>query len=208
MIRILDGFEGPGCDPLLDAMLRDRKRIFVDLLKWDVPVVADEFEIDEFDGERAIYCIATDETGNHLGSIRLLPTDRPHILGTIFPELCLGDVPRASNLWELSRGCLSPSLPGADRLHVRNLLTTAVVEFALWRGIAGYTCIADFTWYGQILMLGWDCWPLGPRQKVGRSMTGALRIDIDAATPDRLRRAGTYVPCRMVDLDTVVAGRA
>lgn len=208
MIRILDGFDGPGHDPLLDAMFRDRKRIFVDLLKWDVPVVRGTFEIDQFDGERAIYCIATDDAGRHLGSIRLLPTDRPHILATIFPGLCLGEVPQAANVWELSRGCLSPDLASDDRHHVRNLLTTAVVEYALWRRITAYTCIADFTWYGQILMLGWDCWPLGPRQKIGRSMTGALQIDIDATTPDKLRAADTYVPCRMVDLDAVVMGRA
>lgn len=208
MIRILDGFEGPGRDPLLDAMLRDRKRIFVDLLKWDVPVIHGEFEIDQFDGERAIYCVATDDVGHHLGSIRLLPTDRPHILGTIFPDLCLGEVPCAPDIWELSRGCLNPDLTSADRLDVRNLLTTAVVEFALWRRITAYTCIADFSWYGQILMLGWECWPLGPRRKIGRSMTGALRIDLDANTPNRLRDAGTYVPCRMVDLDAVSVGRA
>lgn len=208
MIRILDGFEGPGRDPLIDAMLCDRKRIFVDLLKWDVPVVRGEFEIDQFDGERAIYCIATDDGGRHLGSIRLLPTDRPHILGAIFPELCLGEVPCAANIWELSRGCLNPDLASADRLEVRNLLTSAVVEYALWRRIAAYTCIADFSWYGQILMLGWECWPLGPRRKLGRSMTGALRIDVDATTPDRLREAGTYRPCRIVDLDAVSVGRA
>jgi len=208
MIRILDGFDGAGREPLVDAMLRDRKRIFVDLLKWDVPVVRGEFEIDQFDGERAIYCIATDGGGNHLGSIRLLPSDRPHILGTIFPELCLGDVPRDASIWELSRGCLSPNLAATERLWVRNLLTTAVVEYAIWRGFTAYTCIADFTWYGQILMLGWDCWPLGPRRKIGRSMTGALQIDINPSTPDQLRNAGTFVPCRMVNLDAVPAGRA
>ena len=173
-----------------------------------MPVIAGEFEIDQFDGERAIYCIATDDAGSLLGSIRLLPTDRPHILGTIFPELCLGDVHRAANIWELSRGCLSPSLASADRLHVRNLLTTAVVDFALRRGIIGYTCIADFTWYGQILLLGWDCWPLGPRRKVGRSMTGALHIDVTAETPGLLRQASTYVPCRMVELGSIIVGRA
>jgi len=208
MIRILDGFDGPGHDPLIDAMLRDRRRIFVDLLKWDVPVVRGEFEIDQFDGERAVYCIATDGGGNHLGSIRLLPSDRPHILGTIFRELCLGDVPRDASIWELSRGCLSPDLAASERLGVRNLLTTAVVEYAIWRGFTAYTCIADFTWYGQILMLGWDCWPLGPRRKIGRSMTGALQIDIKPSTPDQLRNAGTFMPCRIVDLDAVPAGRA
>ena len=46
----------------IDQMHRDRKRLFVDRLKWDVSVTDGEFEIDEFDTDRAIYLIETDRT--------------------------------------------------------------------------------------------------------------------------------------------------
>ncbi len=33
-------------DPALRVMFEARKRVFVDLLKWDVPVLEDAYEID------------------------------------------------------------------------------------------------------------------------------------------------------------------
>ncbi|MBF5089102.1 autoinducer synthase [Novosphingobium sp. NBM11] len=193
MIQIFHGARAPGTNAILDAMHRDRKLVFVDLLKWDVPVIDDCFEIDQFDDERAIYLVAVDGDGAHRGSIRLLPTDGPHILGTIFPDLCDGGVPRSLNIYEISRGCLSMRLRAPERLAVRNALTTAAVEFALLHEIHAFTCIADSGWLSQVLALGWDCWPLGLPRKIGRSLTGALRIDITPETPHLLREAGTYV---------------
>jgi acyl-homoserine lactone synthase len=193
MIQIFRGAQAPGLNPILDAMHRDRKHVFVDLLKWDVPVVGGSFEIDQFDDERAIYLVAADANGEHRGSIRLLPTDGPHILGTIFPELCDEAVPCSPEIYEISRGCLSTRLRPPERLVVRNALTTAAVEFALLNHIRAFTCIADSGWLSQVLALGWDCWPLGLPRKIGRSLTGALRISISPETPHLLRDAGTYV---------------
>ncbi|BAK66638.1 putative autoinducer synthesis protein [Sphingobium sp. SYK-6] len=198
MIEIFEGAEWGESSPVLNGMYRDRKRIFVDLLGWDVPVVDGAYEIDQFDDEHAIYVVATNERGEHDGSIRLLPSVRPHVLGNIFPELCDGPVPSGEHIFELSRACLSPRNRAARRLQVRNAVTTAVVEFALLRGIRRFTCIADSGWLSQILSLGWDCRPLGlPREIAGLS-TGALVIEIDGDTPDKLRSAGTYVPMRIV----------
>lgn len=194
MIQIFEGSLAFGLHPAFDAMHRDRKRVFVDLLKWNVPVIEDCFEVDQFDGERAIYLVAADEDGNHRGSIRLLPTDGDHILGSVFPGLCEGDVPRSPRIYEISRGCLSPALRAPERLAVRNALTTAAVEFALLHDIDAFTCIADSGWLSQILALGWDCWPLGLPTRIGRVMTGALRIDVRSDTLQKLREAGTYVP--------------
>lgn len=178
-------------------MHRDRKRIFVDLLGWQVPVLAGEYEVDQFDRPGAIYLVSAEADGEHRGSIRLLPTDRPHILGSLFPELCDGDVPAGANVYEITRGCLSPRLRAAERLRVRNQLTTAAVAFALANGVDSFTCVADGGWYSQILSLGWQCEPLGLPKLVGTSMTGALRIGIDADTPGRLAQAGTYAPSQL-----------
>lgn len=208
MIRIFEGAERPGANPLFDAMYRDRKRVFVDLRKWDVPVVDGEFEVDQFDGLRTVYCIATDERGRHHGSIRLLPSKGPHILGDLFPHLCSDGVPIGPDIWELTRACLSPQLDRSEREYIRNALTTAVVEYGLFRGIKAYTCIADGQWMSQVLALGWNCRPLGLPQLIGRSMTGALEIEITPGTPTLLEQAGTYVRCRLVSLDDAVVAHA
>src|SRR3546814_14832566 len=39
MIHIIDNHLAPGSQPLLQSMFADRKRLFVDLFGWDVPVI-------------------------------------------------------------------------------------------------------------------------------------------------------------------------
>lgn len=197
MICIFEGHEEPGMNPILDGMHRARKRVFVDLLHWNVPVVADAFEIDQFDDEHAIYVVASDDDGHHEGSIRLLRSDRPHVLGSVFPFLCDDGVPNGLDVFELSRLCLSRSLGAARRLEVRNALATAIVQFALQRGISSYSCVADSSWLRQILRLGWTVRPLGVPQMIAGLPTGALFIEIDAGTPRKLEVAGTNVPMRI-----------
>lgn len=179
-------------DLIAANMHRDRKRVFVDLLKWDVPVIDGQYEVDQFDHAGAVYLIVAEEDGTHRGSIRLLPTNRPHILGSLFPELCEGPPPSGSNVYEITRGCLSPRLRAAERLRVRNQLTTAAVEFALFNGIDTFTCVAEGGWYSQILSLGWMCEPLGLPRILDGTMTGALKIGVTRDTPRLLLEAGTY----------------
>src|SRR5437868_10005838 len=106
MILVQDGASRPAETPSLHAMFEARKQVFVDLLKWNVPVLDGRFEIDQFDDEHALYVLAGDGAGRHLGSARLLPTTRDHILGSLFPELCSGPVPRGEHVFEITRFCL------------------------------------------------------------------------------------------------------
>ena len=195
-----------GIDDALDArvfreMFEERKRVFVDLLGWEIPTLAGRYEIDQFDDDEAVYIVITDSVGNHCGSARLLRTDRPHILDTIFPDLCAGEMPRAADCREITRFCLARRLRAAERLSVRNRLVSALVEHALGAGISTYTGVAELPWFQQILAFGWDCFPLG------HALDGlaAMRINITGETPDRLRRAGIYAPTLLVDLDQAAA---
>lgn len=197
MIQIFDGAREPGASPIFDAMYRDRKRVFVDLLKWDVPVVEGAFEIDQFDTQRAKYLIAIDDGGAHLGSFRLLPTMEPHLLGTLFEWVCDVPVPRAPDIFEISRACVSPRLRADERRRVRNALISACVDYALLHKIHSYSCIVEIDWLSQILALGWFTRPLGLPKLVGRKDAGALQIGISPLTPSLLRESGTYVATSM-----------
>lgn len=73
-------------------MFEARKRVFVDLLKWNVPVLDDAYEIDQFDTPVASYLVLTDGESRHRASARLLRTDGAHILGELFPCLCDGPI--------------------------------------------------------------------------------------------------------------------
>jgi acyl-homoserine lactone synthase len=187
-------------------MFAARKRVFVDLLKWDVPVLAGAYEVDQFDDVHARYLVLTDAEGAHLGSTRLLPTTRPHLLDSLYPELCADEPPRGSDIFEVTRFCLERSLNARERRAVRNTLVTALADHALAAGISAYTAIAEIGWFQQILAFGWRCWPLGFPKDVGGKQLVALRIEIDADTPARLAAAGIVATHAMLaDAERVAA---
>ena len=194
MILVTERARRPLADEMLRSRCEARKRLFVDLLKWDEPVLEDRFEIDQFDNEHAIYLVVRGEDGEHLASARLLPTVRPHLLDTLFVELCASHPPRGPGVLEITRFCLDRRVRGLRRLAVRNRLVSALADYALANGIVTYTGVAEMAWLQQILAFGWRCRPLGlPRTRNGK-MLGALRIDISAETPALLARNGLYTP--------------
>lgn len=182
----------PHAEPPLQAMFAARKRVFVDLLGWDVPVLDGRYEVDRFDDDRAEYLIVADEGGRHLASARLLETTRPHILGSLFPELCAGALPHGPKVREITRFCLDPFIGALARRNARNALVSALVDHALANGVDTYTGVAELGWLQQILAFGWRCRPLGPPRAVGRSMLGALVIEITAETPSLLTAGGIH----------------
>jgi N-acyl-L-homoserine lactone synthetase len=167
----------------------DRKSVFVDRLKWDVPVVDGRYEVDAFDDEHAVYLIATRPgTSEHLGSVRLLPTTRRHILGDLFPMLVDGDVPRGPDVFEVTRLCTSPLLADWEAHNaIREQLATALIEYALTVGITRYTMMTHMAYLSQLLATGWDVEPLGLPRDVGGEMLGALQVNVNAATLQRFR---------------------
>jgi acyl-homoserine lactone synthase len=175
-------------------MFADRKCLFVDLMGWDVPVVDGRYEIDRFDGDEATYIIATDLNDSHLGSLRLLPTTRAHILGDIFTELCDGVVPSGPAIWEITRLCLPVRLRATGRLAVRNRLISAMVDHALANGIGVFTGVTSWSFLEQIRKIGWNCEPLGGARVIAGQPSGAFRIEIDDDTPARLALTGIYTP--------------
>jgi len=176
----------------LDHMHRDRKKTFVDLLKWKIPCDG-EFERDQFDDDFSEYLILADpETAEHLGSMRLLRTERPHILGTLFPVLCDQGVPAGPDIREITRLCFSRHLKAADRRLVFHRLVTALAEYALLCGITAYTAVSSMHWLNQTLALGWRCTPLGLPQMIDGELVCAVMIHIDRNTIQLLRDAGSY----------------
>jgi len=119
MLHLINQAALPASDDVLRAMFAARKSVFVDLLKWDVPVIDGRYEVDQFDDEHATYLVLADAEGGHLGSARLLPTTRPHILDSLYADLCEAAPPRGLDIFEITRFCLDRSLKAAARRHVR-----------------------------------------------------------------------------------------
>jgi len=192
MIQVIDNHLSPANRLLLQSMFADRKRLFVDLFGWDVPVVEDQYEIDQFDNAHTVYLVATEDDGSHAASIRLFPTTQPHMLGTIFPHLCPLGVPVDHGTWESTRLCL-PQRHGAERRRIlRNMLFAAMVDVALERGIERYTGVIPDPFRKEVLAMGWQAEPLGPAVRIPGGPIGAFMIHVRPDTRERLRWTGVY----------------
>lgn len=194
MIHVIDNHLAAANRPLLQSMFADRKRLFVDLFGWDVPVVDGCYEIDQFDTADTVYLIVAEKHGGHAASIRLFPSNRPHMLGTLFPHLCPLGVPADDVTWESTRLCL-PQRHGAERRRaLRNMLFSAMVDLALARGIERYTGVIPDPFRKEVLAMGWQAEPLGPAVRIAGGPVGAFQITVRADTPERLRWTGVYSP--------------
>lgn len=194
MIRIIDNHVAAQNQPLLRSMFADRKRLFVDLFGWDVPVIDGQYEIDQFDDAHTIYVIATDETGEHEASIRLFPTTRPHMLDTLFAHLCPAGVPAGETTWETTRLCLPQRHGAARRRDLRNALFSAVVDLALAHGIDRLTGVIPDPFRKELLAMGWQAEPLGPAVRISGGSIGAFLVHVRSDTPERLAWTGVYTP--------------
>ena len=190
--------QAPG-NAAMRAMFTARKRVFVDMLRWDLPVLEDMYEIDQFDTPDAEYLILLGDGGDHRASARLLPTTAPHLLGDLYPWLCDEAVPRGPSIWEISRFCIDPGQPASERRSARDELVSALADYALRHDISDYTGVAEWNWFQKIMRFGWSCRPLGHATDEGASKLVALHIRIDADTKAGLERAGTWVPLGLVD---------
>lgn len=190
MLLIVDSTNRALEHKAMRTMFEARKRVFIDLLKWDIPALADRFELDHFDDTEATYLIVTDTEGEHLASARLLLTTRPALLDSLFPGLVAGEVPQGADVLEITRFCLSPGIGAQQRRIARDALLVGLAEFALANDIRTYTGVAELPWFHQIQTFGWECRLLGePALHRGQALV-ALRIDIDTSTVAKLADAG------------------
>ena len=87
----------------LSRIARYRYKVFVETLGWQLQT-ENGLEKDQFDRPDTLYVAAEDTQGRVIGCARLLPTDRPYLLGEVFPQLMAGlPLPCQSDIWELSR---------------------------------------------------------------------------------------------------------
>jgi N-acyl-L-homoserine lactone synthetase len=172
----------------LMEMHHDRKQVFVDRFGWRLPAKGSWLEVDQFDNDYAVYLLARSDEGRHQGSVRLLPSSRPHMLDTLFSHLCPAGVPGGDDVWEISRLVTNPAdASGTSLLRIHRLLALALVEFAVENGIRSYTLVAEAHRVPVLLSVGWPVMPLGlPTMTEGEELQ-ALRIDIRPGTLDQMR---------------------
>jgi N-acyl-L-homoserine lactone synthetase len=193
MVHIVSSANRAGFASQIAQMHQDRKRIFVDWLKWKVPVVDGQYEIDQFDNDQAVYLIDSDpRTGRHRSSLRLLPSTGPHLLRDVFPYLCEESLPVGEDVMELTRLCISPEVPKPEASLFMNRVWVAAIEFALLFGITRYTCVSHSQLISTILSSGWNARLLGEPRDIEGRMVGAIVFPINPNTLQVARKRFGY----------------
>jgi acyl homoserine lactone synthase len=189
MIRIINGANRNEYPEEIAAMHRLRKRVFHDLLKWDV-TVRDDWEVDHYDDANPIYVMSYSPEGLLRGSLRLLPTLGPNMLDDTFPIL-LGGRPeiRSAEIWESSRFCIEPEI-SQDRASNQVTIAAAelmcgVGEIGLASGLNHIVTVTDVFLERMFRRMGCPGERIAEPHKIGSVHAVAVAWEV---TPDLLAR--------------------
>lgn len=102
-MRVISGKSAELSGELLSEVSSYRHKVFIEMLGWELQT-QQGVELDQFDRPDTVYVVSHAKNGSINGCARLLPTDRPYLLGEVFPQLLNGQTPPSSpDIWELSR---------------------------------------------------------------------------------------------------------
>ena len=199
-------------DGLLDAMFRLRARYFNDMRGWGLPLEGG-CEIDRFDAAGTLYAAALEDDGALVGCFRLLPTDRPHLLDSCFPELLAAASPdqllqtaamRGPGLWEISRLAVIPREPDTPfqtgTVRITAALLGCLFAICAESGVRRVTCVTDVQFERLLHVLGLECHRTAGPLKIGVETCVAGYLDTHAENHAAARRAAARWARRAVDV--------
>lgn len=183
-------------DAAYKALTAYRYEVFVNRLGWplDCPVGQEQDQFDRADTE---YVLARQDDGTICGCARLLPTDRPYLLGEVFPVLMHGQaLPADASVWEVSRFATWACPPGdadgsaqhgghygldteGDLARTR-LLAHAVLERAAELGAKRLITVSPYGMERLLRRVGVDARRSGPPVMWGGQLLIACWIDVPA----------------------------
>jgi acyl-homoserine lactone synthase len=160
MLKPIWGLETERNYELMEAIWRFRHRQFVDRLDWKELRQPDGREIDDFDTPDAIHLPLLSD-GEVLGYSRLLPTNAPHLLSDVYPEIMDGkDWPRGPTIYEWTRCIASEKNVLIEGVSASNILLTGVLEYCLLVGITSLIVETHPKLVNLLVSNDWDVTPL------------------------------------------------
>jgi N-acyl-L-homoserine lactone synthetase len=167
---------------------RLRHRMFVERQGWSVPHYQG-MEYDEFDTPAATYILVVDEQDQALGTARLIPTTRPYMVKSLWPNLVEGLLPHSDAVWEASRFGCDRTLSAGGRRRVIGQLIQACQEFGLANGISSYLGVMP-SWIFKNVIAAHGCpvRPLGAKLPLQGHDIGAAYIGVSSAVLELVRQ--------------------
>ncbi|TPW27075.1 GNAT family N-acetyltransferase [Martelella alba] len=196
MMYVISGRDAQYYPELIEQAFELRRRIFIEELKWDMPRADAKFEIDQFDTDDAIHHLSVRD-GRVVGYQRMLPSDKPHLLTDLFPQLCKIDSPKGPDIYELTRYCVDRPYRQSRREvgSVGSELMVGFIEWGLASGIRKVIIEFETIWVLRAIQLGFFVQPLGLETQIGNQKIVASLANFDEATLQTVRRyRGTDEP--------------
>ena len=178
MVTLVVGATNPNARELLAKMFRQRHQVFVEEKGWKLKSY-NGLEFDNYDTDETVYIMALTPEGEMVASMRMLRTDKPHMMADVFADMCEGGVPRRADVWELTRGALTKGLRATGYW---SRMQCGLIEAALLWGVNKGTGIYTVDYVTALNRAGWDGRPMGqPRMMDGEpyvacecNLTGAV----------------------------------
>lgn len=169
-----------------EKMYRLRCKVFHERLGWDVQV-RDGLESDGFDDPDSVYVLTTDSDDAVIGSWRLRPSTRDYMLSDVFPSLLNGaPVPKHRHIWEISRFAVDTSVSsrtaGFSLGDTARQLLLDTVKFAIDHHVTQFVLVTTVAVERLIMSTGIVLNRFGPPTRIGRAMSVACWVDVDAHT--------------------------
>ncbi len=170
----------------LEYLYRLRYRVFVECLKWTLPMARDGRETDQWDDDRATYVVVSDDRFPVRSAIRLHDTTEPTLLTGVFSHLVDGRLPRGRHIWEGTRMILNPEA-GADGGRSLTELLYACVSYGLDNGCRRFVSVSDRLLERVLRRSGGAPRRLGPVLEVEKGIEAlALEMECDPVALERL----------------------
>jgi acyl homoserine lactone synthase len=152
----------------VQAMLRLRKRLFVDQCGWKLTIDGD-VERDQFDAWYTEHCLLF--CGSELvGGFRAIRTDYPYLTQSLFPQLAVRRFPNRQDVWEISRFGV---LPVAGEAKSARLNYALMFRFAEIRGAQALVAMADLSYERFLERMNIRTRRFGPPQVIGTDRRGS-----------------------------------
>jgi acyl homoserine lactone synthase len=157
MLRYIYADDLKALPTLAENMFRDRAAQFHTRLGWEVDVDPSGLERDSYDDENPMYIIWENADGTHGGSLRLLPTTGPTMMGDHFLHLTDGVHIQSPLVWECTRFCLAPGAAS----NVSAALMLGVLEVGLNARLTHVAGVFDARMIRVYARVGWGPTVLG-----------------------------------------------
>jgi len=174
---------------LLASFMRERKKVFIDELHWDLPTT-DGMEFDQYDTPFAKWLVIH-EFGKVLGGLRLSPTTaqvgiysymlrdaQNGILANIPTDVLFIKAPVHENIWEGTRLFISDDVAASRRLSIQMLLIHHLLVTARELGASHLIGFVPSQWYRWIRRMDLQAVAIGPKVNIDGSVSQAALMKV------------------------------